>query len=152
MDKESFLRQMAAEWAVWDAQVSQLARHPPAGLQDLIAHVTWYEREMITVLEGRALAGSEHWALPVDKRNAAIHAELSAAHARRSLAVVLAEARQVHARLDAALRALPAGGFTDAAHFTNMPPDWEPWIMLAENTFAHYAQHVAELYAWLDAT
>ncbi|MDE0217922.1 MAG: hypothetical protein OXJ90_01530 [Spirochaetaceae bacterium] len=40
--------------------------------KDIVAHVIWYEREMVGVLKSRVLAGSDLWALPVDERNSAV--------------------------------------------------------------------------------
>ena len=33
-------------------------------LKDVIAHVNWYEQEMVVLLETQELAGSELWELP----------------------------------------------------------------------------------------
>ncbi len=145
MDKQTFLETLRSARAAWDAQMEATLDHPSAGLKDLIAHVAWYEREMTAVVEGRALAGSDLWALPTDARNAAIQAELQAANATRTLAEVCAEAGVDYARLVAALEDLPATAFGDAAHFAGMPPDWAPLEMLAENTILHYAQHRDDL-------
>ena len=43
--------------------------------KDILAHVMWYEREMVGMLRSRALIGSDLWALPLDERNAGVHEE-----------------------------------------------------------------------------
>jgi uncharacterized damage-inducible protein DinB len=45
-------------------------------LKDVIAHLTWHEREMLGVLRERALVGSDLWQLPLDERNQVIYEQL----------------------------------------------------------------------------
>ena len=153
MTNERFLAELRAEHARWE---TLLARIPPErmtlpgvvgewSVKDVVAHVTWHEREMVGVLETRRLAGSPLWDQPQHIRNAAIYAE----HRNQPLAVVLAEAREVFSRLLAAVETLPAGALIDAAAFAEMPPDWVPWEMIAGNTFEHEREHGAEITAWL---
>ena len=44
-------------------------------VKDVLAHVVWYEREMVGMLSARALVGSDLWALPLEERNARIYEE-----------------------------------------------------------------------------
>src|SRR5262249_54248648 len=100
MEKAVFLANLDAERAGWDVELAEVERAhmslPSAAgewsVKDLIAHVTWFEREMVDLLRDRALAGSDLWMLPQDKRNAAIYAE----NRDRPLDDVLAEARRVY--------------------------------------------------------
>src|SRR5512139_4002144 len=64
-------------------------------LKDVIAHIAWYEQEMIDMLQRRDFAGSNLWELPTDRRNAVIH-EQTVGGTRTE---TLAEARQVFERL-----------------------------------------------------
>ena len=38
-------------------------------LKDIIAHITWYERELLDALEKRSTAESKFWNMDVEKRN-----------------------------------------------------------------------------------
>ena len=42
-------------------------------VKDLVAHITWSEREMVGVLAARALAGSDLWSLTNDERNEIVY-------------------------------------------------------------------------------
>src|SRR5690348_13967182 len=103
MDKATLLDTLRTERARWDellAQVPPERLTPPAlaggwSVQDLIAHIAWFEREMVNLLQSRVLAGSDLWNLPDDPRNAAIYQQ----NRDRPLAEVQAEARAVFQQL-----------------------------------------------------
>jgi uncharacterized damage-inducible protein DinB len=158
MDKTTFLATLRAERAAWDNLLGKLLPLGEAGLtasgvtgawsvKDVIAHVTWFEREMIGMLRARALVGSELWNLSQDERNAAVFAE----NRDRPLENVLAEAERVYAELLAAIEALAEEDLADPAHFAGMPADWHPWQVIAGNSFEHYRDHGPALGAWLAA-
>ena len=114
-------------------------------VKDIIAHITWYEREMTGVIEARALVGSELWSVPLDERNEAIYRE----NKDRPLAEVLDEARQVHDRLMHQLESLSEQDLQDPGRFAEMPSDWKPWAVIASNTYEHYQHHVLQVSTWL---
>jgi hypothetical protein len=37
----------------------------------------------------------------------------------------------------------------DPGRFTDMPPDWLPWDLLAQNTYEHYQDHLLDFTARL---
>ncbi len=115
-------------------------------LKDLIAHITWYEREMIGVIQQRALTGSDLWNKTTDERNAVIYEE----NKDRSLEDVRDEARRVYAQLYAALECLTDDDLNDPSRFAEMLPDWLPWHIFAQNTYEHYDHHTGDVYAWLE--
>jgi uncharacterized damage-inducible protein DinB len=117
-------------------------------VRDVLAHITWYEREMLGVLQQRALAGSDLWNLPQDERNRIIYEQ----NKDRSLADVWAESTRVHAELYALLEGLSEADLTQAASFQGMPPTWVPAEVLAGNTYEHYRAHAEVIRAWLDST
>ena len=154
MNKIEFLAAFRSSREQWEAQ---LARVDPRRLTepgaagawsptDIIAHVTWHEREMVGVLRTRVFAGSDWWDLPTDQRNSLIYA----ANQDRPLLEVLAEARQVFADLQRLAQALTDEDLNNPARFAGMPPDWLPWQVLAGNTFEHYDHHAADISAWLE--
>ena len=128
---------------------AQMTRAGAAGdwlIKDILAHITWHEREMIGMLEAQALRGSELWNLPLDQRNAVIHA----GNKDRPLEEVRAEARQVFLSLVEKLEALSEEALNDAGHFAEMPADWQPWSVIASNTYELYQDHLVQLQNWGD--
>ena len=115
-------------------------------VKDMIAHVTWYEREMVGLLKMRVLAGSDLWELPHDQRNASIFE----ANRDRLLPEVLTEARQIFEELVLAIESLTDDDLVDPARFAGMPSEWQPWKLIAENSYEHYRQHMPHVRAWLD--
>ena len=114
--------------------------------KDILAHVMWYEREMVGMLRSRALIGSDLWALPLDERNAGVHEETK----DMTLKEVRAESSRVFPELMEQLEALPQEAYGDASCFPGMPAEWEPWFVIAGNTFRHYLDHTESLQQLLD--
>jgi uncharacterized damage-inducible protein DinB len=144
------VRRARAEWEAVIAPLAdeQMVRPGVSGdwsIKDLIAHISWFEREMITVLEKRALIGSELWLLPDDPRNAAIFEE----NKDRSLEDIRQDARAIFDRLLEQLEGLETPELYDPSRFSEMPLDWQPWKLLAGNTYEHYEDHLPQVQAWL---
>jgi hypothetical protein len=60
----------------WEEMIDAIPRErmdePAVGewsIKDIVAHLNWYDREMVGVLQARKLAGSEWWSLPLEERN-----------------------------------------------------------------------------------
>ena len=149
MEKSDLIRRIEPARRGWDELLSQvsddLALRPGAegelSAKDLVAHVTWYEREVVTMLRSRAMDVSGLWALGPDERNAAIFHEASG----MSLEDVRAESARVFTALMEQLELLPEEAYQDAARFTDMPPEWEPWKLIAGNTIWHYPDHMGAI-------
>lgn len=154
MDKTTFLNTLASEHARWKALLEQVKTEwmtQPGvtgylSIKDLLAHITWYEREMINLIQTRVLAGSELWNLPTDEQNAAIYEE----NRHRPLADVQAEAQQVYEQLINTAETLSDEDLNDPTRFSGMFADWIPWKLIAENSYEHYQQHISDIQAWLD--
>lgn len=154
MVKSHFLDTLLAERAEWDRVLSQIddARMTAPGVadewsvKDVVAHVTWYEREMVGLLTTHVLAGSDLWDRPTDERNRMLFEQ----NRQRPLDDVLAEARQVFDQLVEAVRPLSDEDLVDPGRFRDMPADWVPWQILAGNTYEHYRDHLPALRAWLE--
>ena len=114
-------------------------------VKDVIAHVNWYEQEMVVLLETRELAGSDLWGLPADERNIPIHEQ----NKDLVLDEVLAKSNQVFERLWELISQLEDDDLMEASNFDQMPEDWEPWQVIASNTYEHYQEHVPDICAWL---
>jgi len=143
-------RRDQAEWERVLAEVSEnqmLEPGLPGGwsVKDVIAHVNWYEREMVSLLEQRALVGSELWKLPTDERNVSIYEEGK----DLPLDEVIAKSNKLFERLWGLISELAEADLVDSSRFDQMPEDWEPWRVLAGNTYEHYQQHIPDIRAWL---
>ena len=140
-------------WATWEAIVAQideerLTQSGVAGdwtLKDIIAHITWHEKEMVGLITAHALVGSELWNLPTDERNAAIYEEVR----NEPLEQVLEESAGIHQQLLELLPTLSDEDLTNPESFPNMPPDWQPWMLIAQNTYEHYQDHILDVQGWL---
>ena len=115
-------------------------------VKDIIAHITWHEKEMVGMITAHALVGSDLWNLPTDERNVAIYELVK----DQPLEQVLAESEQVHQQLMDALPSLSDAVLTDPSTFPNMPPDWQPWMIIAQNTYEHYEDHIRDVEKWLE--
>ena len=109
--------------------------------KDILAHVIWYEREIVGLLRARAFVGSDLWALPLDERNAGVHEETKS----MTLEEARAESERVFPDLLEQLEALPEDAYGDPSSFPGMPAEWEPWFIIAGNTFNHYPDHTESL-------
>ena len=147
------IQQGRRQWDDLLAQVSEERMTQPGvagdwSVKDIIAHISWHEREMVGVLGSHALVGSELWNLPMDQRNAQIFAE----NEQRSLEEVRAEASEVFPQLCEGLGTLAEEDLTDPGRFPGMPLEWKPWSLIANNTYEHYEQHIPDVRAWLAAS
>lgn len=155
MKKSEFLENLQKERKDWEATLASIAEDEmnepvlPEGwsVKDIIAHVAWHEREMNGLLESMILAGSEWWNLPLDERNSLIFEE----HRDMPLGEVLDWAEKEYARFTMAFEAVSEEIFNDPSFFENMPTDWKPWKIIAENTFEHYRDHLDDIEKWLAA-
>jgi hypothetical protein len=151
MNKAAFMTQLHAARAEWDtawaaidpARMEEPGRFGDWTLKDLLAHVSWYEREITNTLTTHVLAGSEWWQHSDDPRNALIYAS----YAATPLATVRAEARVSYVALLAALKPLVDADFTDASRYAGMPAEWVPAEMFAGNCYEHYRAHLPTLRA-----
>lgn len=149
MRRNEFIDKVKGSWREYEVSVSGLTEArilQPAtcgewSIRDVIAHVMWYEREMVEVIRRRALVGSPLWNLPLEERNAAVRAEMSG----YSWQVLSIEFKEVHQRLVEQLESLSDEDLNQADHFREMPPDWIPWEVIASNTFEHYPEHCRDI-------
>ena len=64
-------------------------------MKDVVAHITWYEKELLDGLQKKSIAESKFWNTDVETRNAMIFEETQ----DRTLEELLAESRNVFERL-----------------------------------------------------
>jgi hypothetical protein len=151
-DASQLLERIQSAWQAWSDLLgkidpTRMTQPGVAGdwsIKDVIAHITWHEGEMVGLIEAHALVGSELWNLPTDERNAAIYELVR----DQPLDQVLAESAQVHQQLVETLPSLSDQDLTDPGGFPGMPPDWQPWLIIAQNTYEHYQDHMLDLEKW----
>jgi uncharacterized damage-inducible protein DinB len=150
---QEIIEKVKRERAAWKALIEQIEqeRFTQPGVagqwsvKDIIAHITWHEREMVGLVKAHAMVGSELWNLPTDERNAAIHDEIR----NQPLEQVLEESTQVSQQLLDILPSLTDQDLTNPESFPGMPPDWQPWMIIAQNTYEHYQDHIPDIERWI---
>lgn len=115
-------------------------------LKDVIAHISWYEDEMVHVLRQHALEGSDWWELPLDERNAAIYASSR----NDDLAGIVTKEAQTYQTMLELLEELDESDLNDSLAFKGMPADWQPWSVIASNTYEHYQDHQDQIKEYLN--
>jgi hypothetical protein len=152
MTHQEFLSLLLPARTEWEAALNDVGEermnHIVYGewtAKDLIAHVSWFVKEMVGVLRQKALIGSELWRLTNDERNAILFKE----NQGRELKVVLEEDKRVYGQFLELFNTLSDDDLNNATHFREMPPDWIPWQVLRGNTYKHYEEHARELKEWL---
>ena len=155
MNKREVISRIKAERARWNALVAHVdddrMLKPGVGGgwsgKDIVAHVIWYEQEMVGMLKSRVLAGSDLWALPVHERNSTVHEEIK----DLTLQEVRAWDDRTFPALIQQLELLPEEGYVDATYFERMPGEWDPWKVIAGNTFKHYPEHLPAIQALIES-
>jgi len=150
-NKSQFLKQIRQSRAKLDTLLAGIdpskMTQPGVGdwsVKDVLAHITWHEREMLNVARAHALVASDLWDLPLDKRNNVIYNE----NKNRPLKEVLKDYPAVFESLMESMQTLTEEDLHDPSRFPNMPADWKPWELFASNTHEHYEDHLADLKAW----
>jgi uncharacterized damage-inducible protein DinB len=113
---------------------------PAAGgwsVKDFLAHLTWYEREMVYTLKERKFSTSAWWDLPRDERNQLIYEQ----QRKQPLEQVLEEHNLFHTALIEEIEQLEDDDLNDPARISGMPPGSKLWEVLERNTWFHYLQH-----------
>jgi hypothetical protein len=157
LTKAQLLDALREEWRRWEAVLAQVGDAwmtvplPASGwsIKDILAHVTWYEQQMVAVLQPHSGPGPARdwlWEFTADKRNAI----LFTAQQDRLLADVRAEAQQVHAQLVAAVQGLTAANVREPQRFPDMPRGWQPWQSIARHSYQHYQEHIPGIQTWLN--
>ncbi|MHB8596835.1 MAG: ClbS/DfsB family four-helix bundle protein [Ktedonobacteraceae bacterium] len=154
MDKTEFintLKQAREEWEALLTQISeaQMLQSGATGkwsVKDVVAHMTWGEREIAPVMRSHVLAGSELWELSDYERNEIVYDR----NCNRPLDEIMSDERQAYANLIEAAQLLSDEDLNDPQRYRHMPQDWIPWQLFAANSFDHYRDHMTSLREWLE--
>lgn len=156
MKKDEFLDAVRSERRQWDELVSGIDNERMAesgtigdwSVKNIICHISWFEREMAELLETRTLVGSDLWNLPTDERNDAIFQQ----YRTQPLEEALSVSRESFDRLVSAIETLAEDELSDPRRYQNMPSDWVPWQIVAQNSYEHYEHHATDIRAWMSQT
>jgi hypothetical protein len=150
MTRNELLQEIQDAKVAWEAAtilVSPEEQEAPLldgwSVRDVIAHLMWHEQEMVGAVRARALVGSDWWLLPTQERNRLVweqHRDMPLAEAREA-------ARDAHEALVKELEALADEDLT--AHWPGVPDEWQPWQIIAQNTYEHYRDHTADVERYL---
>ncbi len=149
MTRAELLERVRSTWEDWstliagvvDGRMETVVEEDGRTLKDIVAHVSWFEKELVELLRTRRLEGSELWKLSRADRNDAI----TEMNSERAAEDVLRDATATHAELERQLATLEDEDLNDPSRFENMPQDWIPWRIIAENTFEHYEAHAEDV-------
>lgn len=148
---------LQGERAQWNALLAQVGPHRMEipgvegtwSVKELVAHLTWYERAVVEgaqeVLSTGVYTQREYGGLGMDERNAIIATESRA----RPVGEVLAEADGAFNQLLQLLAVCPDDLLNNARHLGLPNNDVPPWMLVADNSYAHYQQHAQSIRAWL---
>ena len=144
------LEQARSQWEDVLAQLNEQRMLQPGiagswSVKDLIAHISWYEREMVPVIQQHVFTGSEWWERSTDERNESIYQQ----NRERPLQEVVQEGQSSYAELLQAVQDLSDEDLNDASRFREMPEDWIPWQIFAGNSYEHYQDHLPALHEWV---
>ncbi|KPL18671.1 MAG: hypothetical protein AMJ92_07030 [candidate division Zixibacteria bacterium SM23_81] len=153
MNKVQLIERMRRSRAEWEAVIElleddQLTLPGVCGawlVKSLMAPISWYEGEMINVLQTRALVGSELWSLSVDQRNARMYEKQK----ESLLQDIRKEPREIFDMLLELMVGLKEQALHDPSWLSEMPQEWQPWRVLASNTYEQYEDHKAQVQRWL---
>jgi hypothetical protein len=110
-------------------------------LKDIISHISWFELEMVNMLQTMRLQGSPLWELMTDERNASIQ-EL---HATLPWQQVISTFEKTQSVLVNLLDGLEDAALENPIYFNNMPEEWVPLEIIASNTYEHYEHHIRDI-------
>ncbi len=152
MNKTEFITKLMETREQWEALLAQIseARMTEPGatgkwsVKDVIAHITWSEREVAPVMQSHVLAGSELWELSDYERNEIVYER----NRDRSLQEIIRDERQAYKQFFEAAQTLNDEDLNDSSRYKHMPPDWIPWQLFAANSFDHYQDHMKPLREW----
>ena len=145
---------LKAARAEWDSTIQQLT--PEQFVQpdvcgwwtvkDVIAHVGWFENQMVHMIAERSVNNaSEWWLLPADDRNDNIYQTIK----DKPLAEILKAERGSYAAMFDLIIAMQDDELSDPSKFEGMPPDWKPADIIAQNAWEHYAEHLKDIHPLL---
>ena len=134
-----------------DLEDDQMTRGGVAGawsVQDMLAHIAWYQLEEAELFGETSVAASSLWDTPQDARNEILFVQ----NRDRSLDEVLIEFRQAFEKLLAVVENLSDEDLNSPERF---PDDWAerlPWQVIAAHSYQHDREHIEMIRLWMAHT
>ena len=150
MEKSDFIRKVEKERMKLDIVVNQILRNDDLLsemnnqwiVKDLIAHIVWYEKEMINLIKTKSMtSNAEIWNNPTEKRNQIVYNLIKNQNSEQ----VIEDFHHVGKELIKLLKELNPEMYSDSAQYEAMPPEWLPYIIFRGNTYTHYQDHLEQL-------
>lgn len=150
MVKEEFINLVEIERVKLDVAVEKLRDNndlmSPANdnwlVKDVIAHIVWFEKEMITLINSRSMThNADIWNNPVEVRNRLVYDMIKDLRPQQ----VIDEYHQTGKELIKLLKEMDPQMYTDSSLYEAMPSDWSPHVVIRGNTQTHYPDHLNTL-------
>lgn len=149
MTRDVLLRRIFEAKVDWEGTTTPLLSadqddQPVAGewrLKDVRAHLMWHEQQMLEFLQAGRFIASDWWDLPQNERNSRIFE----AYRDRDADDLREDSRNVHEALVKTIEGLTDEQLNDPAQWPGMPAEWQPWSIIADNTYLHYQHHTEDL-------
>ncbi|WP_353893977.1 DinB family protein [Proteinivorax hydrogeniformans] len=132
--------------SVDEVEIGKVGVRGEWSIKDLIAHVTWYEKEMEILIRTKKLDGSALWELSSKERDDVIYQK----NKFKPLDELKKHSLKTFAYLLDALETADDADLLDPGQIEGMPKDWQPLDIIANNTWMHYTHHEKEIREFLD--
>ena len=154
MNKKEFVQRIVSSRSILSELIKQIPENNreqtmisgEMTLKDIVVHITWFELEMLNLLETMTLQGSPLWDLGTDERNARIQA----IHAQLPWQQVITTFEKIQPRLMGRIDGLEQAVLETPVYFKHMPDEWIPWEIIAQNTYEHYEHHSMDIKDFLN--
>jgi hypothetical protein len=131
-----------------EAQMTDVKLHGAWTVKDVLAHIQYWEQFVLTLL--RAAAEGQPPDMPhfTEEQVDRLNGDVFARNCARALSDVRADFRQTQEQLLAALQALPDD--PNDQRWALWRDREQPWMLIANNTYEHYEEHLVPILALLD--
>lgn len=145
MKKKTLLKKLRFRRKHWDYTVDAIIKK---GLEkemisekwyvkDVIAHITWYDKELLEALENRSIAKSEFWNMSVEDRNKMIFDKTQ----DKTLDEILIESKSVFAALITKIEMMSNEELNSDVYIKRKSGTRVTWDFIGGITFWHYEDH-----------
>ena len=106
-------------------------------LKDSIAHISWYEKELLNALENRSIADSEFWNMSIQDRNDMIFQKTQ----EKSLEGIIEESKSIFDALITKIESLSNEELNSDVYIKRKSDSRITWDFIGGITFWHYEDH-----------
>lgn len=145
MKKKTFLKKLRYRRKNWDSTVDAIIKK---GLEkemisekwyvkDVIAHITWYDKELLEALENRSIVESKFWNMSVSDRNEMIFNKTQ----ERTFNEILKESKSTFVDLITKIEAMSNEELNSDVFIKRKSDTRITWDFIGGITFWHYEDH-----------